>query len=193
MRSFGRKIFPCIFALTTVVMAASGPGVRTADAQALESEALGLTRTEFEAAWGPATEQVEMPGQYGSDELFLHGAEDAMIYVSYREFNSEQIVIYVELNWLGDGVSEDLARETIERLLPGDATLTELYTSPPTPDGPIALSMYRYISDSLGEVHSGVLASEILVLEQHAWNEAAGASTIMSISLMIRERTQITN
>ncbi len=182
------------FALAIMVVVHSGAaGVSAANQQALDSEALGLTRDQLEEIWGAATEPVDVPGQPGTDEMFLYGAEDAMTYVSYRELNGEQIAVFVELAWLGDGVSQQVSTQTIERLLPADAILTELYIAPATPDGPIALSIYRYTSESLADAYDDTLAAEILVIEQHAWNDAAGSSTITSFSLMIRERTQLTN
>ncbi|MGD9712185.1 MAG: hypothetical protein AB7V46_08985 [Thermomicrobiales bacterium] len=175
-----------------VVLAGSVASARVTNAQILQSGALGLTRDQFEATWGPPTAPVDLPAMPVSETMYLYGAEDAMIYVAYRQMNGEEIAVYVEFDWLGDGISHVMATETVERLLPADAVLTEVYGAPPTPEGPISLQFYRYVSETFGASSDGVLSSEILVMEQHAWNDAAGSSTITSISLMIRERTQLT-
>lgn len=191
---FIARVFAVTAVLAVTVVALGGVTTLAAsNQQQVESDALGLTRDQLETIWGPAIEAVVMPGQPVTDEMFRYEVVDVMINVAYRDVNGEQIAIYVELYWLGDGVSQAVATETIERLLPADASMTELYVAPPTPNGPVALSIYRYTSESLGDSHGGLLATEILVIEQHAWMEAAGISTITSINLMIRERTQLTS
>lgn len=156
---------PVLIAIMLLAVVAIGAaGAHAASQQSLESGALGLTRPEVEARWGAATEQIEMRGHPVYDETYAYGAEEGMTYVSYRDVNGVQIAVYVEFVWFGDGVTEQVAAETIEDLLPADAELTEIYLAPSTPDGPIALAANRYASESLGTAQAGVLASEILVI-----------------------------
>jgi hypothetical protein len=184
-----------MLAITLIALTAVTAGsvrVNAAVQPDLKSGALGLTRAQIEAEWGAATEPVAMPGRPVHDTTYAYGSEAAMTYVSFREINGEEIAVYVELTWFGDGVTGEVASTTIERLLPSDAVLTELYVAPATPEGPITLVAHRYTSEALGEAHAGVLAKEILAIQQEVWNEAAGSSAVRSFSLTIRERTQLT-
>jgi hypothetical protein len=194
MMRLSRFRHPTIAILLMVLAAviAATAGVSAATQPALASGALGLSRAQIEAMWGAATEPVEMPGRPMYDATYAYGSQAAMTYVSYREYNGEQLAVYVEYTWFGDGATQGVASATIEGLLPSDAALTELYVAPATPEGPITLLVYRYISEALGEAHHGVLAPEILVIQQEVWNDAAGSAAVSSFSLMIRERTQLT-
>jgi hypothetical protein len=193
MRIFGtrnRTLMMAVVFLSVFIAAMTHVNAKTQ--QDLESGALGLTRSQIEAKWGAATEPVEMPGHPIYESTYAYGSEEAMTYVSYRDINGEEVAVYVEFNWFGDGVTEAVARDTVESLLPADAVLTEIYVAPATPDGPIAFVANRYTSDALARAYANILAPEILVIQQEAWNDAAGSSAVMSFSLMLRERTQLT-
>ena len=93
---------------------------------------------------------------------------------------------------MGDGVTQQVARATVQKMLPSDARLTELYVAPPTTSGPIALVTERYESRALAE--NPALAPDVLVIHQEIWGEptVADSTAVHTISMAIRERTQAT-
>ena len=178
-------------ALLVATMVSAVYGVDAREAQPGDAGVLGQPRSEVEARFGPPTEQVEMSGRPIYDETYAYEAEDATIYISYRDANGVQVAAYIELDWRGDGVDKTRAQEAVASLLPPDAKRTELYTAPPTLGGPLAIDSRRYESASLRE--NPVLAPEVLVNQQQRWpDDEAAAVMVESTSLTIRERTQLT-
>ena len=168
-----------------------------AAAPALASGALGLTRSEIEAMWGGGEGPFAGQGHYFDvHDLYTYQATGETYHIAYQQINGIEIAVYVQVDWLGDGVTQGVARETVAGLIPDDARLTDLYTAPPTPGGPIAFSVTRYASEALGspQVHSGALAPEILVVAQERWGDpsVANSSSVISLSIAVRERTQLT-
>ncbi len=164
-------------------------------AGALDSDALGQPRTVIEAAWGPGTGPLPGSGHYFDlYELYAYPVTDAVYHVAYRRIAEEQIAVYVQVTWLGDGVTEAVMRASVATLIPADARLTDLYWAPPTPDGPIAFSTYRYVSETLGSAYNGELAPEILVILHEVWGPPSqpDGTQVNAVSIMVRERTQAT-
>lgn len=167
-------------------------GTSPARADATDKGVIGATRAQVEATFGKPTEAVPATGRPTSDAMFAYGTQAGMAYVSYREINGVQIAVAAEFAWGGGGVSEADAGKLIAKFLPADAKLTELYIAPATPDGPIALSVLRYTSEDLGHAYNGVLAPEVIAIENQTWNAAANATAVTRVSLALRERTQLT-
>jgi hypothetical protein len=164
-------------------------GVTARQAVSIDSGALGLFPREVEAIFGPPAERIDVPDpEYG--DTWAYETEDGTLIVTYREINGEDIAIYVEFNWRGDGVGEVDARNLVESLLPADAELTELYTAPPTTSGQIALVSNRYESAALGS--NMALTPEILVMYQESWS-ANNPPSVHAVSISMRERTQATD
>jgi len=164
-------------------------GATARQAVSIDSGALGLFPSEIEAIFGPPSERVEVPDP-GYDDTWAYETEDGTLIVTYREINGEEIAIYLEFSWRGEGTGEIDARHLVESLLPADAELTELYTAPPTTSGPIALVSNRYESESLGS--NMALTSEILVTYQETWS-ANNPPAVHAVSISMRERTQATD
>ena len=75
-----------------------------------------------------------MTGHY-VHEVYQYPAEEGTAYVAFQNVNEEEIAVYVEFAWRGDGATEQAARSLVESFLPTDAELTQLFVAPPTPDG----------------------------------------------------------
>ncbi len=171
-----------------VLMASAAPETQAQGTSGLDSGALGRLKSEIEADFGPSGTAIEMPGHPVYDEPYAYLMQAGTLYVSYREINGEDVAVYVEFQWVGDGVDEATAHRFAASLLPSDAELTELYIAPPTSSGPVALVTHRYVSDAL--TGNPALAPEILVIYQETWGDPENRLTAVSIS--IRERTQAT-
>jgi hypothetical protein len=175
----------------------AGLAARVAAAPTLASGALGLTRSEIEAMWGGGEGPFAGQGHYFDvHDLYTYELAGELYHVAYQQINGVEIAVYVQVDWLGDGVNEAAARDTVARLIPEDARLTDLYTAPPTPGGPTAFSVSRYSSQALGsaQVHDGALAPEILVVAQERWGDPSvpNSTSVISLSIAVRERTQLT-
>jgi hypothetical protein len=96
---------------------------------------LGLARAEWEEIYGLG----EVDGQvvvYDDGELVVGFTND--------------MVTFIELSWdSADGISPAAATAEVIAMLPPDAVLTEWYSMPATPGGPIALGVERYESNLL--------------------------------------------
>jgi hypothetical protein len=176
----------------------SGLGARGAGAATLQpfvSGALGLTRDEIEDKWGAGDGPFAGQGHYFDiQDLYTYEMDGETFNVAFQEVNGEKIAVYVQLDWPGDGATEADARESAVGLIPEDARITDLYSAPPTPGGPLAFSVYRYRSESLGAAHDGVLAPEILVIFHERWGDASvpNSTRVAALSIAVRERTQLT-
>ena len=179
------------FALA-VALGSGVVGAATTPAAGLDFGAIGLTRAQFEAAYGAPTKTATVPGPT-SDETYAYGTQAGMIYATYRDLNGEQVAVAVEFAWGGNGVTETAAAKTMDALLPTDAKLTERYVLPATPDGPITLVAFRYTSAALTGASGGVLAPEMLAIQHETWDASAGAMKVTRISLALRDRTQLTS
>ncbi len=183
-----------LFALMLLALALAS-GVLGAGAQPevpLDSGVLGVTRAEIEAEWGRATKPIDIPGHPIYNETYAYAGKDGTLFVTYRELNGDEVAVYVEFAWSGEGATEQGAQAVGKRLLPADSKLTELYVAPPTAAGPIALVTHRYESDALGA--NPALPPDILVVYQERWGDPAspGSTRVEAVSIMIRERTQLT-
>lgn len=87
-----------------------------------------------------------------------------MTAVWYREVNGDAYAASIEIDFIGDTLDASEARQHAERFMPTDAEFTELYVAPATPNGPIAIEMMRFVSESLSTFNSGVFAPEIVVM-----------------------------
>lgn len=176
----------------------SGLAARGAEAASLHpfvSGALGLTRDEIEDKWGTGEGPFAGQGHYFDvQELFTHDVDGETFHVAYQRFNGEEIAVYVQVDWDGEGATESVARDSAVGLIPEDARITDLYSAPPTPGGPLAFSVYRYRSEALGAVHEGMLAPEVLVIFHERWGDAAvpNSTRVVGLSIAVRERTQLT-
>ena len=181
-----------------VLAIAIGLGIAGAGAQqgalneTFETGVLGATRSEIEAEFGRVEKPITVPGHPIYDETFAYELGEATLFVTYRDVDGELTAVFAEFVWFGDGVSQPVARRVVQNLLPADADLTELYVAPPTTSGPIALVTERYESESLGE--HAALAPEVLVIYQERWGDptVADSTSVLAVSLTIRERTQAT-
>src|SRR5215217_2638994 len=117
-----------------MLMAVTVSGMTRAGTQeaAVDSGALGLSRAGIETQFGQAETPIAVPGHPIYDETYGYETEEGTLFVSYREINGEEFASYVEFSWRGDGASEQVARTTVESLIPSDAELTEIYVAPPT-------------------------------------------------------------
>lgn len=164
-------------------------------ASELDSGGLGLSRTDIETTWGSGTGPLPGSGHYFDlQELFAYPVKDAVYHVAYRRIAEQQVAVHVQVTWLGDGVTDAVMRATVAELIPADARLTDLYWAPPTPDGPIALSTYRYVSEALGAAYNGELAPELLAISHEIWGPPSqpNSTQVNAVSIMVRERTQAT-
>ncbi|MCC6791571.1 MAG: hypothetical protein IT336_07805 [Thermomicrobiales bacterium] len=182
-----------LFSFVVLCLACTG-GMIEAGARAvtIDSGALGLPKSKIEAVFGPSGDPIEMPGHPIFDETYAYETEEGTLTVSYRDVDGVPTAVFIEFAWVGDGVGDAVASDLVDRCLPADATLTELYTAPPTPNGPIALVMNRYESDSLGRI--AALAPEILVIFHERWDVPGvpDGRSILSVTITVRERTQLT-
>lgn len=153
------------------------------------SGGLGLTRSQLEETLGPG-EQVEMPGHPIYDSTYAYGTQLGMFSVWYMEANGDAYAAYIEINFASDNLDSSEARKHAERMMPTDARFTELYVAPATPNGPLAIEMTRYVSESLGKIHSGVFAPEIVVMIQQPWDDSNQGTPASSVSIMARMVTQ---
>lgn len=159
----------------------------------LDSGALGLTRKQFVAQWGPLGDRVEVIGHY-LNPMYAVGVEEGSAYVAFQSINDQEIVTFVEIAWDGNGAPEFETRELVRSLIPLDARLTELYTAPPTPSGPGALVIYRYASEGMAAAYNGVFPAEIAIIAQQTWLDPTQPDNVLirRISVTLRERTQTT-
>lgn len=104
-----------------------------ASQQSYPSGGVGLSQTEWEVVHG-----APMVGQ--SHNLYEDGR--------YAVWLQDEAVFKVEFGW-DDAVEQESATAEVETYLPQDAILTEDFYAPPTGDGPIALRVHRYESDSI--------------------------------------------
>lgn len=170
---------------------------RTAEAaaQSFLSGALGLTRDEIEDSWGAGEGPFAGQGHYFDvQDLYSYEVDGETFHVAFQKVNGEEIAVYVQVDWAGEGATETDARDSAVGLIPDDARITDLYSAPPTPGGPLAFSVYRYRSEALGAVHDGALAPEILVIFHERWGDATVPSStrVAALSITVRERTQLT-
>jgi hypothetical protein len=191
MRSIVRRVvmvigISAVVGGTTLGVGAQGDGT-------LDSGAVGLTRAEIEADFGRSPEPIDVPGHPIYDQTYAYETQAGTLTVSYRSVNGEDLAVYVEFAWRGEGVPAHAARNLVEDFLPADAELTELYIAPPTASGPLALVTHRYQSDDL-VVASPTFAPEILVISQQTWGDpsAVESERVQAVSLITRERTQST-
>jgi hypothetical protein len=102
------------------------------------------------------------------DEIYAYGTEEGILYAAFEgsKSDADDVVVYIEFAWLGDGVSEENATALVEHLVPADAAIDGVYFAPPTPDGEIAFLTFRYESESLASVSygTGALPADFLVL-----------------------------
>ncbi|MDP9368535.1 MAG: hypothetical protein M3Q03_09720 [Chloroflexota bacterium] len=154
------------FAVMSLALAlASGVVVAGAQPEAtLDSGVLGVTRAEIEAEWGRATKPIDVPGHPIYDETYAYPGKDGTLFVTYHDLNGEDVAVYIEFAWSGEGATEQGAQAVGKGLLPADSKLTEFYVAPPTSTGPIALVTHRYESDALGA--NPALPPDILVVYQ---------------------------
>lgn len=159
----------------------------------LDSGALGLTREQFVAQWGPLGDQVEVPGHY-LNPMYAVAAAEGSAYVAFQTINGQEIATFVEIAWEGDGAPEFETRKLVRSLIPHDARLTELYTAPPTPSGPSALVIYRYASEGMAAAYDGVFPAEIAIIAQQTWLDPTQPDNVLirRVSVTLRERTQTT-
>ncbi|MGH2531115.1 MAG: hypothetical protein ACRDJW_02300 [Thermomicrobiales bacterium] len=177
-------------AVLLAVAAAGAPAARANQAGSLDSGALGLTRAEIEAQWGPG-EQVDVPGHPIYDEMYAYAGQSEIYYAWFVVANGEDVARYVEVAWGEEGIPSQDARALAEGLLPADAEYTETYIAPPTPRGAIALETHRYVSESLGGAYGGAVPAEILVIYHERWDDAAETgSRVTAVSIMSRMITQ---
>jgi hypothetical protein len=171
------------------------PDARANQTASIDSGGLGLTRAEFEAAYGPGDPVETPPAIY--DEVFVHGTQNGLLYVAYEGSKSEEedVVVYLEFAWGGDGATEDEATALVQSFLPADAALDGVYFAPPTPDGPNALMTFHYFSDSLAGVSygTGTLTPDILVIYVQTLTDVSqpgsqpvAETSVTSVSLMTR-------
>ncbi len=183
-----------LFALIplTLAFASSVLGAGAQPEASLDSGALGLTRDEIEVEWGRANTPIDVPGHPIYDETYAYPDENGTLFVTYRNLNGDDIAVYVEFAWSGDGATEQVAHAVGKRLLPADSEITELYVAPPTTDGPVALVTERYESEALGA--NPALPPDILVVYQQRWGDSteADSTRVEAVSIMIREGTQLT-
>jgi hypothetical protein len=202
VRMHRRGAVAALAAGTSLLVGGIGGGFRladrTAEAAALQSfvsGALGLTRDEIEDRWGAGEGPFAGQGHYFDvQDLYTHEADGETFHVAYQKVNGEEIAVYVQVDWAGDGATETEARDSAVGLIPDDARITDLYSAPPTPGGPLAFSVYRYRSEALGAVHDGALAPEILVIFHERWGDASvpNSTRVAALSITVRERTQLT-
>ncbi len=171
----------------------AAPAARAQEGPDFESGALGLSQVAFIDRWGPIGEPVEVAGHYLRD-MYMVGTQAGILHVAFGDVAGGPVALYVEFAWHEDGAPEADTTDLIEGLLPADADLTELYIAPPTPVGPVALEMRRYISASLAAAYDDQLPPEIgMVIQQH-WLDPTRPDNVLvkSVSVAIRERTQRT-
>lgn len=185
-------VFGFISLVLLVLVTASGVSSAGARAVTIDSGALGLPKSKIEAVFGPSGDPIETPGHPIFDETYAYETGEGTLTISYRDVDGVPTAVFIEFAWVGDGVGDAVARDLVGRFLPADATLTELYTAPPTPNGPIALVMNRYESESLGRI--AAFAPEILVVFHERWDVQGvpDGRSILSVSITVRERTQLT-
>lgn len=170
-------------------------GADAAQFAPLASGALGLTRDEIEDTWGTGEGPFAGQGHYFDvQDLYTYEVQGETYHVAYQEVNGQKVAVYVQVDWSGDGVAETDARDIAIGLIPDDARITDLYSAPPTPGGPLAFSVYRYRSEALGAAHEGALAPEMLVIFHERWGDASVPSStrVAALSVSVRERTQLT-
>ena len=157
-------------------------------APALNSQMIGLTRSEIEAIWGPLEGQIDSSRLYPWDMYFI-GTQKLAIYVAFADAGKpEESVVFAEADAVGDGLDWATANELLRTLIPDDVTDVESYELPPTPNGPIAINCYRYSSRSLAESPNGLGPGEILVTLQEVWSEEENAEPrlVKSIAIAVR-------
>ncbi len=127
-----------LFALIplTLAFASSVLGAGAQPEASLDSGALGLTRDEIEVEWGRANTPIDVPGHPIYDETYAYPDENGTLFVTYRNLNGDDIAVYVEFAWSGDGATEQVAHAVGKRLLPADSEITELYVAPRRPMAP---------------------------------------------------------
>ncbi|MDQ3657788.1 MAG: hypothetical protein M3457_22275 [Chloroflexota bacterium] len=158
----------------------------------LSSGALGLTRAEIDEQWGQGVGPFAGPGFYFNVyEMYTYYSQRGNYHVAYQDVNGRDIAVYLEVDLPG-GMSEREARVMTAGYLPVDAQLTDVYTAPPTPDGAIALTTYRYVSASLDAAYGGILPGEILVIVQERWGDPdfEFGTRVIGVSMMVRTITQ---
>jgi hypothetical protein len=179
-------------ALASVALAAGSIGLwQSAGAQdsGLSSGALGMTRADIEARWGTG-ERVDVPGHPIYDEMYAYPGQGWTTYVWYMAFNGLEVAAYVEVDFGPEGVPMVDARDLVTNYLPADAEFSELFVAPPTPGGPTALSMTRYLSPSLAAAYDNIIPAEILVTLHESWPANGEPERATAVSLIARMVTQ---
>ena len=193
MRSIASAAF-ILIALGLTLTSGSIPAARGAQTS-LDSGALGLSRADFEAEWGRGDGPFDGTGHYfDAYDIYSYGTQHGTLHVAYQDANDQEIAVYLEFAWGGDGATTRESRAIVDGLIPADARLTDVYTAPPTDEGPIAFSTQRYVSESLGRAYDGTTAPEFLVIYQERWGDPSipDSTRVSAVSIMIRERTQTT-
>jgi hypothetical protein len=130
---------------------------------------LGLARAEWEEIYGLG----EVDGQ-----VVVY--DDGALVVGF----TNDMVTFIELSWdSADGLSPAAATAEVIAMLPPDAVLTEWFSMPATPGGPIALGVERYESNLLlDRLGPRLLASNgsIAVVYQHEIGTEATEEPLIS-------------
>jgi hypothetical protein len=113
---------------------------------------LGMSREDWVAAMGPG-EQVDAGL---GDDMYVYGAQNGMLYVTFREFTDGAFANYIEFQIGGDGLPYSQVDPMARSMMPADADATDSYLAPATPGGPTAIATWRYTSEELDAVHPGI-------------------------------------
>lgn len=114
----------------------------------LASGGIGLTRAAWEAEHGPGASCCSVGTGEGGRTYQVLSYEGGAYYVGLSSDDNFQneVVTFVEWSW---GVGDTPTFEEFAALLPADAVLVETFGLPSTPDGPIAVTVYRFESNTL--------------------------------------------
>lgn len=161
-------------------------GAAARQSNGIASRGIGLSRTEWEAIYGPG-EATQSLGMYTDPEY------GGPIYVGLDFVNFDDgLVHFIELQWqnttqLG-GISPEMAGNQVIGMLPDDARRREGFTLLPTPGGPIALRAQRWTSATLGDTTDGRTSVLVTYQEkQAAMNPASGMKTIVTAATLAVE------
>ena len=139
----------------------------------IDSGGLGLTKTAWEATYGPGA-PVRTTGPIYHD-MHEYRFEHGTVYAAFEgsKTAAESVVMYLEVVFGGDGMPEEQARDVVQSLLPSDAGIIEPYFAPPTPGAPSALNTFRYESAALDGVPYGTdsLSPSFLVIYVERFEE----------------------
>lgn len=132
---------------------APAPRLTPAQATGIASGGIGLTRTAFEAYFGPG-EPTQSYGKY------IDPTYGGPIYVGFDFVNyPDGLLDFLELQWTGvsqaGGLSAGLAADEVLTVLPADARFIRQFWMGATPGGPIALRSEEWSSASLAGLRGG--------------------------------------